>query len=60
MQLKGSKTEQNLKGGFASEPQASRRYLYFAQTDSAGAPSPGTRSPAVDHRQENHHAYPHS
>lgn len=28
--LKGSKTEQNLKDAFASESQASRRYLYFA------------------------------
>ncbi|RZU03097.1 rubrerythrin family protein [Rivibacter subsaxonicus] len=30
MQLKGSKTEQNLKNAFARESQASRRYLYFA------------------------------
>jgi len=29
--LKGSKTEQNLKDAFASESQANRRYLYFAQ-----------------------------
>lgn len=28
--LKGSKTEQSLKEAFASESQASRRYLYFA------------------------------
>ncbi|MDA8384088.1 MAG: rubrerythrin family protein [Betaproteobacteria bacterium] len=30
MQLKGSKTEQNLKAAFAGESQANRRYLYFA------------------------------
>lgn len=30
MQLKGSKTEQNLKDAFAGEAQANRRYLYFA------------------------------
>jgi rubrerythrin len=29
--LKGSKTEQNLKEAFAAESQANRRYLYFAQ-----------------------------
>jgi rubrerythrin len=31
MRLKGSKTEQNLNLAFASESQANRRYLYFAQ-----------------------------
>ena len=31
MNLKGSKTEANLKSAFASESQANRRYLYFAQ-----------------------------
>jgi len=31
MQLKGSKTEENLKAAFAGESQANRRYLYFAQ-----------------------------
>jgi len=31
MELKGSKTEQNLRDAFASEAQANRRYLYFAQ-----------------------------
>ena len=31
MQLKGSKTEENLKEAFARESQANRRYLYFAQ-----------------------------
>jgi rubrerythrin len=31
MTLKGSKTEENLKQAFASEAQANRRYLYFAQ-----------------------------
>ena len=30
-QLKNSKTEENLKGAFAGESQANRRYLYFAQ-----------------------------
>ena len=29
-QLKGSKTEENLKYAFAGESQANRRYLYFA------------------------------
>lgn len=29
--LKGSKTEANLKAAFAGEAQANRRYLYFAQ-----------------------------
>ena len=30
MDLKGSKTEKNLKDAFAGESQANRRYLYFA------------------------------
>jgi rubrerythrin len=30
-ELAGSQTEKNLKGAFASESQANRRYLYFAQ-----------------------------
>jgi len=30
MQLKGTKTEGNLKAAFAGESQANRRYLYFA------------------------------
>ena len=30
-QLKGSKTERNLKDAFAGESQANRRYLYFAK-----------------------------
>src|SRR5258706_1260066 len=30
-ELKGSKTETNLKNAFAGESQANRRYLYFAQ-----------------------------
>ncbi|KJV10856.1 rubrerythrin [Elstera litoralis] len=29
--LRGTKTEANLKAAFASESQANRRYLYFAQ-----------------------------
>ena len=37
--LKGSRTEQSLKEAFASESQASRRYLYFANMcDVAGEP----------------------
>ena len=31
MDLKNSKTEQNLKDAFSGESQANRRYLYFAQ-----------------------------
>ncbi|MGP6206751.1 rubrerythrin family protein [Cuniculiplasma sp. SKW3] len=31
MELKNSKTLENLKAGFAGESQANRRYLYFAQ-----------------------------
>ncbi len=31
MDLKDSKTEENLKAAFAGESQANRRYLYFAQ-----------------------------
>ena len=31
MNLKGRKTEDNLKAAFAGESQANRRYLYFAQ-----------------------------
>jgi len=31
LNLKGSKTEGNLKAAFACESQANRRYLYFAQ-----------------------------
>ena len=39
MELKGSKTAQNLKDAFAGESQANRRYLYFAQkADIEGAP----------------------
>ena len=30
MDLKGSKTEQNLKDAFAGESQANLRYMYFA------------------------------
>ena len=30
-QLKGTKTEKNLKDAFAGESQANRRYLYFAK-----------------------------
>ncbi|MGC4123136.1 MAG: rubrerythrin family protein [Myxococcales bacterium] len=31
MELKGSRTHQNLKDAFAGEAQANRRYLYFAK-----------------------------
>lgn len=31
MDLKGSRTEENLKAAFSGESQANRRYLYFAQ-----------------------------
>jgi len=31
MDLKGSKTHENLKAAFAGESQANRRYLYFAK-----------------------------
>jgi len=38
-ELKGSKTETNLKTAFAGESQANRRYLYFAQNaDVEGQP----------------------
>ena len=29
--LKGTKSHENLKGAFAGESQANRRYLYFAK-----------------------------
>jgi len=39
MELKDSKTAQNLKDAFAGESQDNRRYLYFAQkADIEGAP----------------------
>ena len=39
MNLKESKTAENLKDAFAGESQANRRYLYFAQkADIEGAP----------------------
>ena len=39
MELKGSKTEANLKQAFAGESQANRRYTYFArQADIEGYP----------------------
>ena len=38
-ELKGSKTEENLKAAFAGESQANRRYLYFARAaDVEGQP----------------------
>src|ERR1700759_2040007 len=47
--LKGSKTEGNLKAAFAGESQANRRYLYFAQkADAEGYNdvAPPSRAPA--------------
>ena len=39
MQLKGTKTEEDLKAAFAGESKANRRYLYFANmADIEGAP----------------------
>ena len=39
MEIKDSKTAENLKAAFAGESQANRRYLYFAQkADIEGAP----------------------
>ena len=39
MEIKDSKTADNLKAAFAGESQANRRYLYFAQkADIEGAP----------------------
>ena len=39
MEIKDSKTAENLKAAFAGESQANRRYLYFAQkADVEGAP----------------------
>ena len=41
-ELKGSKTQDNLKAAFAGESQANRRYLYFArQADIEGYPDVG-------------------
>jgi len=41
-QLKGTKTHENLKHGFAAESQANRRYLYFARrADIEGYPDIG-------------------
>ena len=40
--LKGTKTHENLKGAFAGESQANRRYLYFARrADIEGYPEIG-------------------
>ena len=46
MQLKGSKTEDNLKAAFAGESQANRRYLYFAaKADVEGDDKPASPRP---------------
>ena len=42
--LKGSKTEGNLKAAFAGESQANRRYLYFAQKADVEATTMSPRS----------------
>ena len=43
MELKGSKTAQNLSDAFSGESQANRRYLYFAQkADIEGQPDVAT------------------
>ncbi|HEX7092592.1 MAG TPA: ferritin family protein, partial [Nitrospiraceae bacterium] len=40
--LKGTKSHDNLKGAFAGESQANRRYLYFARrADIEGFPDIG-------------------
>ena len=40
--LKGTKSHENLKGAFAGESQANRRYLYFARrADIEGYPDVG-------------------
>ena len=45
-QLKGSKTEKNLKDAFAGESQANRRYLYFAKVaDVEGYPEVAVELP---------------
>ena len=42
MNLKGTKTHENLKAAFAGESQANRRYLYFARVaDIEGYPDVG-------------------
>ena len=41
-EVKGTKTQENLKAAFAGESQANRRYLYFAkQADIEGYPDVG-------------------
>ncbi|MGF1600333.1 MAG: rubrerythrin family protein [Acidimicrobiales bacterium] len=57
--LKGSRTEANLKQAFASESQASRRYLYFAQrADIDGHPEVAALFRAVA-ESETGHAFGH-
>ena len=46
MQLKGSKTEGNLKAAFAGESQANRRYLYFAARPTSKARTTSPRCSA--------------
>ena len=57
--LKGTKTENNLKEAFAGESQANRRYLYFAQkADVEGHPDVAALFRSVA-EGETGHAYGH-
>ncbi len=54
-ELKGSKTEENLKAAFASESQANRRYLYFAQkADIEGHPEIGALFRSIAESETGH------
>ncbi len=48
MQLKGSKTHENLKAAFAGESQANRRYLYFAAKADVEGPERRRRGVPLD------------
>lgn len=53
--LKGSKTEDNLKAAFAAESQANRRFLYFAQkADIEGYPEVATLFRSVAEGETGH------
>jgi rubrerythrin len=54
-ELKGSKTQENLKEAFAGESQANRRYLYFAQkADIEGYPDISTLFRSVAEGETGH------
>ncbi len=54
-ELEGSKTEENLKEAFATESQASSRYLYFAhQADIEGHPDIGALFRSVAEGETGH------